>query len=27
VGDRTRWYEEPDEIGHRELGGDADQVA
>jgi hypothetical protein len=27
VGDRTRWYEEPDEIEHRELGGDADQVA
>jgi hypothetical protein len=27
VGDRTRWYEEPDEVGHRELGGEADQVA
>ena len=27
VGDRTRWYEEPDEIEHRELGGEADQVA
>jgi hypothetical protein len=27
VGDRTRWYEEPDEIAHRELGGEADQVA
>jgi hypothetical protein len=27
VGDRSRWYEEPDEIGHRELGGGADQVA
>ena len=27
VGDRTRWYEEPDEVGHRELGGEAGQVA
>lgn len=27
VGDRTRWYEEPDEVGHRELDDDADQVA
>ena len=27
VGDRTRWYEEPDEIEHRELGGEAGQVA
>jgi hypothetical protein len=27
VGDRTRWYEEPDEVEHRELDGDADQVA
>ena len=27
VGDRTRWYEEPDEVGHRELDGEADQVA
>lgn len=27
VGDRTRWYEEPDEIGHRELGGEAGPVA
>lgn len=27
VGDRTRWYEEPDEVAHRELGGDADLVA
>jgi hypothetical protein len=27
VGDRSRWYEEPDEIGHRELGGEPGQVA